>query len=417
MPRYLSHRHPVAQTWWLLPFRMTEPRQPAEWPSQAVPSGSDLSEVIEESRKSDERFRVALAHSRVVAFEHDTQLRYTWIYPTQFYKLDEVLGRNDLALFREEDARRLMELKAGVLRSGLGVTEEVHVTMNGQRHEYLLTVEPLRDAQKNIIGLTGASTNITAAKKAQVELANALEFRDQVIGILSHDLRNPLGAIYGWTRILLDKYLPDETRRPLLRIERSARRMTEMVSTLLDFADSRFNGSLPVLLTPTNLGEVLSGVIDELRAANPGRQIKFEVEGDAAGNWDASRLAQVASNLIANALQHGDSGGTVRTKLRALGAEVILEVANDGPPISTERIPDLFKPFQPGRALDKSPSRRLGLGLYIADQIVRAHMGSIDVRSSAATGTVFCVRLPRSALRTEILSRQRGAVLLASSDK
>lgn len=395
---------------------MAEPGKPAEWPSPAELSVSDASDLTEEARKSDARFRVALAHSGVVAFEHDTHLRYTWIYPTQFYRLDDVIGRTDLALFHEEDARRLMDLKTAVLRSGSGVTEEVHVTMNGQRHEFLLTVEPLRDAQKNIIGLTGASTNITAAKKAQVELANALEFRDQVIGILSHDLRNPLGAIYGWTRKLLDRHRPDDERRSLLRIERSARRMTEMVATLLDFADSRFNGTLPVLPAPTNLGEVLSGVIDELSAANPGRQIELQVEGDVVGNWDASRLAQVASNLIGNALQHGDSKGAVRTKVRALPTEVVLEVANDGPPIPAERIPTLFKPFQPGRTTDRSLSRGLGLGLYIADQIVRAHEGSIEVRSSVGTGTAFCVRLPRRASNTEILSPQRGASLLAPSD-
>jgi PAS domain S-box-containing protein len=378
------------------PSRAETGRAEADWPASAA-ERTDL-------EKSEERFRVALAHSGVVAFEHDRDLRYTWIYPTQFYAVEQVLGRTDAELFDGDDARPLMELKRRVLKTGVSAREEVHVTKNGRLHEFVLTVVPLVDSQGTVVGLTGASTNIDAAKEVQRELAKALEFRDRVIGILGHDLRNPLSAIQGWTGRLLAREPLEDRRRPLLRIEQSVRRMTELIGTLLDFSDARFNASLPMSPAPTDLIEVMRGVIDELRAANPGRDIDLVVEGDAGGTWDGARLAQVASNLIANALTHGDEEGTVGVKIRSEGAAVVLEVSNGGSPIPQPRMSQLFKPFQPGHALATPPGaegsrttrRGLGLGLFIADQIVRAHAGSIEVASSSETGTVFSVRLPRA---------------------
>ncbi len=122
------------------------------------------------------RFRLALAHSGVVVFEHDLELRYTFIYPTQFYETSEVLGRTDAELFEGPYARRLMDLKREVIRSGTQATEEVHVVREGTRHDFVLTIDLLRDAHGNLCGLTGASTNITATKRVQSELARALDF-------------------------------------------------------------------------------------------------------------------------------------------------------------------------------------------------------------------------------------------------
>ena len=350
----------------------------------------------EEERQSLSRFRVALAHSGVIAFEHDAALRYTWIYPTQFYAVAEVVGRTDAELFGDDDAAPLMDIKREVLGSGEGQKREVHVTRDGRRFDYLLTVEPLRDPAGAIVGLTGASMNITESKRVQGELARALEFRDQMIGVLGHDLRGPLGGVYGWTQAMLAQQIGETERRAFVRIERSAKRMIEMIETLLDFAESRFRGHLGVRPADADLGEIARGVVEELLAANVGRVIRLDVEGRPRGPWDAARFAQVASNLIGNALKHGARDGIVEVALRVDDAGVVFEVHNDGTPIPNERIPELFEPFRAeAPRAGSSTQRGIGLGLYIVDQIVRAHGGSIEVTSTRELGTRFSVRLPR----------------------
>jgi signal transduction histidine kinase len=358
--------------------------------------GSPSTAAVNSSGKSAARFKFALANSGVLAFEHDTGLRYTWIYPTQFYEVSQVIGRTDADLFAADDARRLMDLKRRVLETGVHAKEEVYIVKDGRRHDYKLTVDPVRDAEGTIVGLTGVSMNISEAKQTQNELALTLEFRDKVIGILGHDLRDPLGAISAGTHLLLAQDLPEDARRTLARIDRSGRRMSEMIATLLDFADARFNSTVPISTADVDLRDVVRAVIDELLAMNPDRMVKFDAEGDTCGRWDAGRLAQVASNLIGNALKHGARDGAVRATLRGDDAGVVLQVKNDGPPIVAERLADIFKPFHGNQAGGgHSAQRGLGLGLYIVDQIIRAHEGSIEVTSSSGAGTVFSVRLPR----------------------
>jgi PAS domain S-box-containing protein len=339
------------------------------------------------------RYRVALANSGVILFEHDMSLRYTWISSTQFYDVSRVIGRTDGDLFPAADVSRLVALKERVLKTGQRASEDVSVTMNGKCYAYLLTVDPMYAASGEIVGLTGASRDVTGAKETEAKLARALEFRDEVAGMLGHDLRSPLHAIFASAHLLRRTSppgSPDEKR--ILIIERSAKRMATMIGALLDFAQSRFQASLPVNPAPTELGEVVRRVVEEVEAAYA-RSIEVDLAGPVHGTWDTDRLSQVASNLIVNAVKHGDPQGVVQARVRDHDESVVLEVVNEGRGIPADRMETLFQPFK-SRAADSSAERGLGLGLYIADQIVRAHQGTIHVDSSQER-TVFRVTLPR----------------------
>lgn len=352
-------------------------------------------------RQTEERFRVALAHSSITLFEQDREGRYQWIYnPPLGLEPSDVIGRKVSELVASEDAPVIAGLARDVLERREPVRREVTVRRPGGEPRHLLvTEEPARDATGAIVGLTGAATDITEQKRAQDQLAQALVFRDQVMGILGHDLRNPLGAIRALAALLRRRDdLPESARDCAAEIDRAGERMLEMIGTLLDFATSRFTERLPVAPVPADLGEVCRGVVGELRAASPGRRIDLDVRGDAAGQWDPSRIAQVVSNLVANALQHGARQAPVAVRVRGDGEAVVLEVRNEGPAIPPELRAVMFEPFCRGSALrDTSNARGLGLGLYIARQVVGAHGGTIEVDSTAERGTTFTVRLPRLA--------------------
>jgi PAS domain S-box-containing protein len=354
-------------------------------------------------RQTEERFRVALAHSNITVFEQDADGRYTWIYnPPLGFSATEVLGRTTREVVAAEEAEPLEALDRAVLRSGERAQQEVRISERGggEVHHLLVSREPLRDASGAVVGVTGAATDITGQKRVQEQLAQALAFRDQVMGILGHDLRNPLGAVCALSALLMRREdLPEGAQEPILEIGRAGQRMLEMIGTLLDFTVSRFTGALPVAPVATDLHDVCRDVVGELRAASPGRSIELTVEGDGRGTWDPARLAQVVSNLVGNALQHGPRHAPVRVSLTGDETTAVLAVENQGPAIAPELMPVLFEPFCRGSALrDASRARGLGLGLYIVRQVVDAHGGTIEVDSTERR-TAFTVRLPRSSAR------------------
>ena len=194
-----------------------------------------------------------------------------------------------------------------------------------------------------------------------------------------------------------ERELPESARAHALRIDHAARRMAEMIGTLLDFAQARFRGALPVSPLPANLAEIARETVEELRAGWPGRQIGVELRGDPMGQWDPPRVAQVISNLVANALTHGAEGAPVQVLIDGDRAEARLTVHNTGPVIPSTVIPTLFEPFR--RGPEQHRAHGVGLGLYIASQIVQAHDGSIEVLSTPSDGTRFTVHLPRTVSR------------------
>jgi sigma-B regulation protein RsbU (phosphoserine phosphatase) len=217
-----------------------------------------------------------------------------------------------------------------------------------------------------------------------------------MMGILGHDLRNPLNTVVMAADLMLRRpELPPVAHDQMLRLRRAAGRMQEMIDTLLDFTRARFMGKVPVSRSPTDLGDVARAAIDEMHVLWPEHAIELEVRSDARGEWDPARMAQTIANLITNAISYGHDGAVVRVTIDGDACDVVLKVHNDGPAIPAELTPKLFEPFRRGVPEDRSP-RGLGLGLYIVKQIVLAHDGTIAVESTEKDGTTFILRLPRA---------------------
>lgn len=232
------------------------------------------------------------------------------------------------------------------------------------------------------------------------------ESRNLMLGVLGHDLRNPLGAIRSSSDYLLlaGELLPGQTKAALL-IQTSANRMREMIHDLLDFTRGQLGGSMPVALRDVDLAQVCQQVVSELQALHPERTVRLEAEGDLGGHWDEHRLAQAVSNLAANAIQHGDPDKPVCVRALQSGKDgVLIQVHNWGPPISLEGQRCLFNALMRPVVREaelREGSSGLGLGLYIVQQIAWAHGGEVAVRSTESEGTTMELQLPRRAAPVE----------------
>ncbi|MGQ0508313.1 MAG: ATP-binding protein [Myxococcaceae bacterium] len=251
--------------------------------------------------------------------------------------------------------------------------------------------------------LLGTGIDITGRKRAEAEREVLLsaaerksEFEQQLIGIVSHDLRNPIAAISMSAALMLRQNdLDPRQRKSLDRIATSAGRVNRMIRDLLDFTQARLGGGLPITRAPMDLHALIRQLVAETQDAMPEREIQLVQSGDGAGSWDSDRVAQVTTNLISNALHYSPASSSIRVTTRGHEADVVLEVLNGGAPIPDSVLPRLFEPMQRGEVTD-STSRSVGLGLYIVKNIVEAHGGSVTVSSNEAQGTTFVVRLPRA---------------------
>jgi signal transduction histidine kinase len=227
------------------------------------------------------------------------------------------------------------------------------------------------------------------------QLRDAARFREEFIGIVGHDLRDPLSAISMAAQLLQEQDASKEQRDALAaRILRSSVRMTRMIDELLDFTRGRLGSGLPVSKAPVDLAEVARQVVDELRGTKPDACIDLRTSGDTTGVWDADRLARMLSNLISNALRYRTPNTPVRVDVCGGARETSMAIHNHGEPIADEEIATIFEPFRRASSAHAKSSEGLGLGLYIARSIAQAHAGSVKVRSSREDGTTFTVCLP-----------------------
>ncbi|MDQ3365252.1 MAG: PAS domain-containing protein [Myxococcota bacterium] len=220
-------------------------------------------------------------------------------------------------------------------------------------------------------------------------------FREMFIGMLGHDLRNPLSAIRTAGQVLaMDESLSERRRGTAARIVSSSSRMARMVDQLLDYTSARSARGIPIMATPADVFAVCREVAGELEAANPGRRIEVRTTGDGRGHLDVDRMAQVFSNLLGNAISYGDPHGAIVVSLRGEPARLECEVRNHGRPIAPAALPHLFDAFRRANQQKTSATTGLGLGLYITKEIVRAHGGTISVTSSEPDGTAFHFEIP-----------------------
>lgn len=226
-----------------------------------------------------------------------------------------------------------------------------------------------------------AQERVASAETSLVDERETGELREQFIAVLGHDLRNPVAAISAGASLLLKRPLDERSRLILRQVQQSLLRMGGIITNVLDFARGRLGGGIVLDRTTAPLPAALDQVIAELRAVHPKRVIDVAWDISEPITCDQARIAQMLSNLLANALTHGPPDATVRVSGRIEQNALELAVANSGTPIPAEVRDRLFRPFVRGTA--RAGPEGLGLGLYIASEIAKAHGGNLSVTSTA----------------------------------
>lgn len=237
-----------------------------------------------------------------------------------------------------------------------------------------------------------AQEKLATSEAALMDERRLAELRDQFMAVLGHDLRNPLASIDAGVELLGRMQLDERARKTLALMRSSVRRMVGLIENVLDLARGQLGDGFDFPRKLTSLQPVLEQVLEELRLASPGRTIEAELAMDGPLRCEAARIGQLLSNLVANALAHGASDSAVKVSALTREGMFELSVANQGEPLAADTIERLFQPFF------RQSSRKqqgLGLGLYIASEIARAHDGTIDVKSDAEE-TRFTFRMPVS---------------------
>jgi signal transduction histidine kinase len=228
--------------------------------------------------------------------------------------------------------------------------------------------------------LEQSQANLRISQADLLDERRTSELREQFIGVLGHDLRNPLASVDAGMRVLLKN--PDTQKAPeiILAIQKSVLRMAGLVDNIMDFARGRLGGGLTVKREAKEpLTPVLEQVVAELKSAWPDVAVEVEIDIQEPVNCDRSKMGQLFSNLLGNAIMYGHQGRPVRVSARTINGVFELAVTNYGVPISDKAMDNLFKPYTRG---DRPSQQGLGLGLYIASQIAQAHGGTLKASSN-----------------------------------
>ncbi|MCY1074589.1 sensor histidine kinase [Archangium lansingense] len=321
------------------------------------------------------------------------------------YTAEEMLGRSVSTIYPSQATREreLAEQLDHIIEHGERTTEWQGKHKDGSEVWATVRTVTMRSARGEPIGFIGVSRDITEVRRLRAEALRRAELAQQLVGIVSHDLRNPLTAITLAAESGLRKEGQDAATqvRLLTRIRSSAERMTRMVRELLDFTQASVGNGITLNPHPEDLHELARQVVEEVQFAHPGRTVLLECTGDGKGTLDADRMAQMLTNLLTNALQYSPPDTAVTVSSTSEPDALLLRVHNLGRPIPPEDLERIFEPLQRGAAGTDSAQRSIGLGLFIVNHIVRAHRGDIQVRSSQEKGTTFTVRIARHAKTAE----------------
>jgi phosphoserine phosphatase RsbU/P len=357
----------------------------------ATVRAESLAEEAEQARAvaaaSEERFRSLVLASAaivwrasadgVVTFESDAWMAFTGRVPGEVDWLDAV---------HPDDRDRVREAwTTAVAGGGAYLCEHRLVRKSGGYAWVVARAVPIR-REAAVREWIGTMTDIT--ERIETERA-----REQFMAILGHDLRSPLASITLSTDALVQLQLQEPYDRLVEEMGKTSRRMSELIRDVMDFARGRLGTGISVNARPCDLGAVCNEILAEVQRANPGRTIALAQRGDLRGEWDRGRLGQLVTNLLGNAVTHG--ADPILVELTGARNEVRLSVSNHGATIPKRALATLFEPFSRTRSALGGRGEGLGLGLYIVNEIVRAHRGSVTV-SSVDDLTTFVVRLPRT---------------------
>jgi sigma-B regulation protein RsbU (phosphoserine phosphatase) len=244
-----------------------------------------------------------------------------------------------------------------------------------------------------------ALDNVRLFAAATSERQHAREeaaFAERMVAIVSHDLRNPLTAIRLASRVIASKALAPEHQPPAQLIVRSSERMMRLIGQLLNFARLHRGMSLPMTFESAHLHQIANRIVDEVRHASPGADIRIVLVGRDDLTCDIVGVEAILSNLLYNAIQHGTKGPITISVREGSAENIEIDVHNVGPAIPDDVQATMFEAFRQGAATGSSAAAKgVGLGLYITREVLRAHGGTINVHSPDRNGTTFSVSLPR----------------------
>jgi len=256
-------------------------------------------------------------------------------------------------------------------------------------------------SDEDVVDLTRFNESIDQAlAESVVKFTQKVDYsKDLLMGVLGHDIRSPLGAMNMCAELIPRVGILNDKQVELTsQIITSGTRISDIISTLLDLTRARAGTGLPILKARMDIGVICQKVIDEMQIQHPDRTILLEIIGDVEGEWDTTRIGQLFSNLIGNAVQYGTKAAPIDVQIKGDSLEVIVSIHNSGIPIPPKQLTTLFNSFTRGESNGTqagSPTSNLGLGLFITKEIVIAHEGTIKVISNEKEGTTFSVRLPK----------------------